>query len=124
MDIRPWNPIPEKAAFEPKFKVICPTCFMNQYLDGTLDKKNPPIMKIRFSALTKLPDVGPSAFACNMYYKCLHCSQILPYGPPISGAEYDDIFERRAGHNYTPTDLWENDEEIQKKKQLSGLGYI
>lgn len=117
-----WRQVDSIEGVEPSFKVVCPVCFIRQYLNGTLDDFRPPLMYLRFSALTKLDGVGKGARACNMYYKCFDCCHTLPFGPPISEEHYEKILKLRGGQNYMPIQEWKEDEE--KKKQLKGLGYI
>lgn len=117
-----WKPVERIEGVEPQFDIVCPTCFIRKFLDGTLDPKNPPLMYLRFSALTKLDTVGKNSRACNMYYKCFECDQTLPFGPPITEEHYEKILKIRGSQNYTPIQKWKEDEK--KKKQLESLGYI
>lgn len=122
MNPKLWRQIDSIEGVEPSFNVVCPACFMRKYLNGTLDDFKPPLMYLRFSALTKLDGVGKRARACNMYYKCFDCCQTVSFGVAISEDHYEKILKLRGGQNYTPVQEWKEDAE--KKKQLEALGYI
>lgn len=133
MDKNLWEwPVEGKEGVRPKFKVVCPTCFIRILREKVLKLdlkgifklcKDPPEMFLRYSKATHLDTVGEKARACNMHYKCFRCDQVFVYGVAIDDEHYRYIYEQRGNSDvYCPVEKWREDEEM--RKQLESLGYI
>lgn len=135
---RRWSAINDLIGVEPKFKVMCDCCILNDFremfstglgvlrilkviaqrmYEGKYD------MFVRQSSLGRNSNVSDRAYANNMFYKCNECDRQKLYGVPISEDYYKILLAKREGeHVYTPVEAWLKDPDL--RSQLKGLGYI
>ena len=91
-----------RPPLEPKFRVICTVCFVNEVLERGLDSALRKIDEFEMvwksaSALERsYISEGASRYRIDMAFKCMKCSNVQWFGVPVSES-YWRWFVSRGG---------------------------